>query len=138
VMDQLLTQQRQTMFLIGGFAFVALLLAIIGLYGLMAYSVAQRTIEIGIRQAIGARRADVLRMVFGHAIRLTLAGIGAGIVAAVALTRLISGLLFHVSTADPPTFAGIALLFLAVSMLATYVPARRATRINPLEAMRSR
>jgi predicted permease len=138
VMDQLLTQQRQTMFLIGGFACVALLLAIIGLYGLMAYSVAQRTIEIGIRQAIGARRADVLRMVFGHAIRLSLVGIGAGIVAAVALTRLVSGLLFHVSTADPPTFAGIALLFLAVSMLATYIPARRATRINPLEAMRSR
>ncbi|MGA3242369.1 MAG: ABC transporter permease [Bryobacteraceae bacterium] len=138
VMDQLVTQQRQTVFLIGGFAGVALLLALIGLYGLMAYSVAQRTTEIGIRQAIGARRADILRMVFGQAIRLSLMGIAAGAVAAAALTRLISGLLFRVSATDPPTFAGIALLFLAVSMLAAYVPARRATRIDPLDAMRAR
>jgi putative ABC transport system permease protein len=137
VMEQLLTQQRQTMFLIGGFAGVALLLALIGLYGLMAYSVAQRTTEIGIRQAIGARRADILRMVFGQAIRLSLIGIAAGAIAAVALTQLLTGLLFHVSATDPPTFAAIALLFLAVSILAAYIPARRATRINPLDAMRA-
>jgi predicted permease len=138
VMDQLLTQQRQTMFLIGGFAGVALLLALIGLYGLMAYTVAQRTTEIGIRQAIGARRGDILRMVFGQAIALCLIGIAAGAGAAVALTHLMTGLLFHVSATDPPTFAGIALLFLAVSLLATYIPARRATRIDPLHAMRAR
>jgi putative ABC transport system permease protein len=138
VMDQLLTQQRQTVFLIGGFAGVAWLLALIGLYGLMAYSVAQRTMEIGIRQAIGARRIDVLRMVFGQAMRLSLIGISAGVIAALGLTRLISGLLFHVSTADPSTFAGIALLFLGVSLLAAYIPARRATRIDPLDAIRAR
>jgi len=138
VVDQLLTQQRQTMFLIGGFAGIALLLALIGLYGLMAYSVAQRTMEIGIRQAIGAGRASILRMVFGQAIRLSLIGIGAGCVAAIGITQLMTGLLFRVSAADPPTFAVIALLFLAVSLLATYIPARRATQIDPLVAMRAR
>ena len=138
VMDQQLLQQRETMFLIGGFAAVALLLAVIGLYGLMAYSVAQRTTEIGIRQAIGARRADILQMVFGQAVRLSLIGIGAGAIAAVAMTRLISGLLFHISATDPLTFVAIALVFLSVAMLATYLPARRATRVDPLEAMRAR
>jgi putative ABC transport system permease protein len=138
VMEQLLTQQRQTMFLIGGFAGIALLLALIGLYGLMAYSVAQRTMEIGIRQAIGAGRSGILRMVFGQAIRLSLIGVGTGSIAAVAIMQLMAGLLFHVSAVDPPTFAGIALLFLAVSLLATYVPARRATRIDPLIAMQAR
>jgi putative ABC transport system permease protein len=136
--DQLLTQQRQTMFLIGGFAGIALLLALIGLYGLMAYTVAQRTVEIGIRQAIGAGRAGILRMVFGQAIRLSLIGIGAGSVVAIGVMQLMTGLLFRVSAADPPTFAAIALLFLAVSLLATYIPARRATQIDPLVAMRPR
>ena len=138
VMDQLLTQQRQTMFLIGGFAGIALVLALIGLYALMAYSVTQRTTEIGIRQAIGAGRADILRMVFKQAIRLSLLGIGIGSAAAIAIMQLMAGLLFHVSAADPPTFAIIALLFLAVSLLATYIPARRATRIDPMVATRAR
>jgi len=138
LMDAQLTGQRQTMFLIGGFAAVALLLAVIGLYGVMAYSVAQRTTEIGIRQAIGARRGDILRLVFGQAVRLSLAGIAAGALAAVGLTQLISGMLFHIGATDPFTFGAIAVLFLAVAMLATYIPAWRATRVDPLEALRSR
>lgn len=138
MMEQQLTQQRQTMYLIGGFASIAMLLAVIGLYGLMAYSVAQRTVEMGIRQAIGAQRSDIMGLVFGQAVRLSLAGIGAGIVAAMMLTRLVSNLLFRVSATDPATFAAIAALFLGVSMLATYVPAWRATRVDPLEAMRAR
>jgi len=138
MIDGLLTQQRQTMLLIGGFAGIALILALIGPYGLIAYSVAQRAMEIGIRQAIGAGRADIFRMVFGQAIRLSLAGIGTGSAVAIAIMQSMAGLLFHVSAADPPTFAIIALLFLAVSLLATYVPARRATRIDPLVAMRAR
>jgi predicted permease len=138
LMDTQLTQQRQTMFLIGGFAAVALLLALIGLYGVMAYTVAQRHTEIGIRQAIGAQRGDILRLVFGQAVRLSLVGIAAGGIAALALTRLISQMLFQVSPTDPVIFGGIALLFLTVAMLATYIPAWRATRVDPLEAMRMR
>jgi predicted permease len=137
LMEEQLAGQRQTMSLIGGFAVVALLLAVIGLYGVMAYSVAQRTTEIGIRQAIGAQRGDILRLVFGEAVRLSAAGIAAGAIAAVALTRLLSGMLFHISTTDPPTFAAVAILFLFVAMLATYIPAWRATRVDPLEALRS-
>jgi ABC-type antimicrobial peptide transport system permease subunit len=126
------------MYLIGGFAAVSLLLAVIGLYGVMSYAVAQRTTEIGIRQAIGAQRGDILRLVFGQAIRLSLAGIAAGAVAALALTRLIGQMLYHVGATDPLTFVAVATLFLLVAMLASYVPAWRATRVDPLEALRSR
>jgi predicted permease len=133
-----LAQPRQTMFLVGGFAALAMLMALIGLYGVMAYSVAQRTVEIGIRQAIGAQRGDILRMVFGQAARLSLAGICAGVLAAIALTRLLAGMLFHVSATDPITFGAIATLFLVVAMLAAYIPAWRATRVDPMEALRQR
>ena len=133
-----LLERRQTMYLIAGFAGVALLLAVIGLYGVMAYSVAQRTTEIGIRQAIGAERADILRMVMGQGLRLSLAGIGLGAAASLALTRLISKMLFRVSATDPLTFAAIALLFLLVALAAAYIPAWRATRVDPLEALRYR
>src|SRR5450432_114492 len=139
-----LLERRQTMYLITGFAAIAMLLAVIGLYGVMAYSVAQRTTEIGIRQAIGARRADILRMVLGQGMRLSLAGIAVGTGAAVGLTRLIASLmsslipkmLFHVSATDPLTYAAIALLFLVVALAATYIPAWRATRVDPLAALR--
>jgi putative ABC transport system permease protein len=135
-----LLERRQTMYLITGFAAVAMLLAVIGLYGVMAYSVAQRTTEIGIRQAIGAQRADILRMVLGQGMRLSLAGIAVGTGAALGLTRLIASLitkmLFHVSATDPRTYAAIALLFLVVALSATYVPAWRATRVDPLAALR--
>jgi predicted permease len=138
VVDNTLSSRRQTMYLIAGFAAVALVLAIVGLYGVMAYSVAQRTTELGIRQAIGAQRADILRMVLAQGLRLSLAGIAIGTIAAAASTRLISGMLFHVSATDPLTFAGIGLLFLVVSLAASLIPALRATRIDPLEALRYR
>jgi len=121
-----------------GFAIVALLLAVVGLYGVMAYSVAQRTAEIGIRQAIGAQRSDILRLVMGQALRLSLAGIAVGVMAAVGLTRLVAGMLYHTSATDPATYIGISLLFLAVALAASYLPARRATRVDPLQALRSR
>ena len=136
--DLTLQERRRTLYLISGFAAVALLLAVIGLYGVMAYSVAQRTTEIGIRQAIGAQRADILRMVMGQGMRLSLAGIVVGTAAAAGLTRFIAKLLFHVTATDPATYAGIALLFLTVALAATYIPAWRATRVDPLEALRYR
>ncbi|HEY2016312.1 MAG TPA: ABC transporter permease, partial [Bryobacteraceae bacterium] len=136
--ERVLAQRRQTMYLIAGFAVVALLLAVVGLYGVTAYSVAQRTTEIGIRQAIGARRSDILRLVLGQGLRLSLAGIGAGAVASLVLTRLIARMLYHVSPTDPLTFTAVAILFLAVALAASYVPAWRATRVDPLEALRYR
>jgi predicted permease len=136
LLDTVLSQSRQTMYLIAGFAAVALLLALMGLYGAMAYSVAQRTVEIGIRQAVGARPADIVRLIVLQAVRLAAAGIAAGILAAIALTRLISTLLFHVNPADPLAFASLAVLFLAVALAASLAPAWQATRVDPLEALR--
>jgi ABC-type antimicrobial peptide transport system permease subunit len=133
-----LSQRRETMYLIAGFAAVALLLAVIGLYAVMAYAVAQRTTEIGIRQAIGAQRADILRMVLVQGVRLTAIGIAVGVIAAAALTRLLDRMLFHVSATDPLIFAAIACLLLAVSLAACGLPAWRATRVDPVEALRSR
>jgi putative ABC transport system permease protein len=131
-----LAQRRQTMELIAGFAAIALLLAIIGLYGVMAYSVSQRTMEIGIRRAIGAQTSDVLLMVLRQGLVLSLAGIVLGVGVAFGLTRLISGMLFNVKAADPWTFAGISGLFLVVSLVASCVPAWTATRVDPLKALR--
>jgi putative ABC transport system permease protein len=128
--------RRRVMSLIAGFAGVALLLAMVGLYGVMAYSVAERTAEIGIRQAVGAGPADILRLVVGEGLRLSVMGIGVGIAAAIAATRLISGMLYHVSPTDPATFAAIAAVILGVAMAACWIPARRATRVDPLEALR--
>jgi putative ABC transport system permease protein len=136
VVDNTLTGRRQTMWLITGFAAVALLLAVVGLYGVMAYSVVQRTAEIGIRQAIGAQRSDILRMVLAQGLKLCGLGIAVGAVAAFALTRVISTMLFHVSATDPVTFAAIALLFLAVSLAASCIPAWRAARVDPVTALR--
>jgi putative ABC transport system permease protein len=135
-LESTLSQRRQTMELITGFAAIALLLAIVGLYGVMAYSVSQRTMEIGIRRAIGAQTSDVLLMVLRQGLTLSLAGIALGIAAAFGLTRLISGMLFNVKAADPWTFAGISGLFLVVSLVASCVPAWTATRVDPLKALR--
>jgi ABC-type antimicrobial peptide transport system permease subunit len=136
LLDGVLAQRRQTMYVVAGFAVVALLLAVIGLYGVMAYSVAQRTAEIGIRQAIGAQRRDILRMVMGQALRLSLAGIGIGVIASTVLTRLIARMLFHTSATDPATYLEISILFLAITLAASYLPAWRATRIDPMTALR--
>jgi putative ABC transport system permease protein len=122
--------------LLGIFAAVALLLAMIGVFGVINYSVAQRTREIGIRIALGAQRGDVFRIVVGQGLVLALVGIALGAVGAFALTRLISGLLFGVSPTDGPTFVMVSLIVTVVAFLACYLPARRATKVDPLVALR--
>src|SRR5215471_6566854 len=134
VVSGAMVQRKETMYLIAGFAGLALVLAVIGLYGVMSFSVAQRTAEIGIRQAIGAQRTDILRMVLGQGLRLSLLGIVIGTVSAAALTRLISRLLFHTSATDPMTYAAIAGIFAVVAVAATLLPAYRATRIDAIIA----
>jgi putative ABC transport system permease protein len=119
------------------FAAVALVLAIIGIYGVINYDVTQRTLEIGLRLALGAQSHNVLRMIVGQAMKLTLIGIALGMLGAFALTRLMSSLLFDVSTTDPITFVAVALLLLLVAILAAWIPARRATRVDPMIALRS-
>ncbi|HUA64101.1 MAG TPA: ABC transporter permease [Verrucomicrobiae bacterium] len=136
LLENQMAQSREILYMIGGFAVVSLILAITGLYGSMAYSVAQRTVEIGIRQAVGACRGDILRLVVLQAFRLALIGTCAGVLAAVFVTRLLSTLLFQVRPTDPAAFSGIALLFLAVAVLAAIVPAWQATRVDPMKALR--
>jgi putative ABC transport system permease protein len=128
--------RRFNMLLFGVFAFVALLLAVIGIYGVIAYSVAQRTHEIGIRIALGATSRDVLWLVVRQGLLLTLIGVALGTGSALALTRILKNLLFNVSATDPATFALIALLLISVALIASYIPARRATKVDPLQAIR--
>ncbi len=136
LLDSSVGQQRLTLLLLGSFAAMALLLAAIGIYGLIAYSVVQRTQELSIRRALGAQRSDILRLVVGHGLGLTLGGLALGIAGAFELTRVMAGLLFHVSATDPRAFAGVALVFITVALAASYIPALRATRIDPMRALR--
>ncbi|HWM26908.1 MAG TPA: ABC transporter permease [Woeseiaceae bacterium] len=129
-------QPRFYMLLLGIFAVAALLLAAIGIYGVLAYAVRQRSNEIGIRRALGAEAGDVVRMVVGRAMMLAGGGLVVGLLASFALTRILSGLLYGVSATDPLTFAGVAILLAAVALLASLVPARRAARVDPMVALR--
>jgi putative ABC transport system permease protein len=131
-----IARQRFSMLLLGVFAGVALLLAAVGIYGVMSYSVAQRTHEIGIRMALGAQTSAVLKLAVGYGLKLVVAGVVIGLVAAFVLTRLMSTLLFGITATDPATFALISLLLIAVAAIASYIPARRATKVDPLIALR--
>jgi putative ABC transport system permease protein len=138
-MDQVLAEsislRRISMFLLAGFAALALLLAAIGIYGVLAQAVVQRTHEIGIRMALGAQIRDILTLILGHGMTLAALGISAGIVGALGVTRLIANLLFGVAATDPSTFAAIAALLGAVAFVACYLPARRAAKLDPVVAL---
>jgi len=137
LVDGSVAPRRFVMALIGSLAFVALVLALVGIYSVISFSVNERTREIGIRMALGAKRGDVLRMVLGQGMRVSVIGIVAGLGIAFAVTRLLRTLLFEVSTTDPKTFGLVVALLTLVALLACYLPARRATKVDPLVALRS-
>jgi putative ABC transport system permease protein len=137
LMARSVAPRRLFMLLIGGFAAVALLLAAIGIYGVMTFTVSQRTRELGIRVALGAVRQDVFRLVVGRAMALTGLGLAVGLIGAAAATRLLAQSLFEIRPIDPLTYLAIAGLMCAVTFVASYLPARRAARVDPMIALRT-
>jgi ABC-type antimicrobial peptide transport system permease subunit len=136
VLARSLAARRLSMVLLSAFAALALVLSCIGIYGVISHLVGQRTHEIGVRMALGAQPGDVMRLVLGHGARMALLGVVIGVAAAFGLTRLMAHQLFGVSAHDPFTFVVVAVLLALVSLLACYVPARRAVRVDPLIALR--
>jgi ABC-type antimicrobial peptide transport system permease subunit len=132
-----LGSRRFNLILIAFFGAVALLLAVAGVFGVMAYSVSRRTREIGVRVALGATYHDVVAMIVKQGLRTVFIGVAIGLVGSLALTRMMQSLLFGVTATDPLTFAGVVLLLVAVALLACYIPARRATKVDPVVALRS-
>jgi putative ABC transport system permease protein len=131
-----IAQERFRTFLLSCFSGIALVLAAVGIFGVISYSASQRTHEIGIRMALGAQQRDVLRLILGQGAKLALLGLGVGAVAALLLTRLMAGLLYGVSATDPLTFGAVATILLGVAVTACYIPARRAMRVDPMVALR--
>jgi putative ABC transport system permease protein len=136
VLEATLASRVLTMNLIGTFAVLALVLAMVGIYGVMSYAVTQRAHELGVRIALGASPGDVLRMVLGKGLRLAAAGMAVGLVASFAATRLLRSLLFSVTSTDPATFTAVTVLLTTVVVLACYLPARRASRVDPIVTLR--
>ena len=137
IADANVSTPRFALFLVALFAGLALTLAAIGIYGVISYAVSQRTREFGLRMALGAQAGDVQRLVLRQGVKLALAGVGLGLVGALALGRVLWSLLYQVSAADPATFAAVAAVAIAVAALACYIPARRATAVDPAHALRS-
>ena len=137
ISDSLSTRRFQTL-LLGIFAAVALALAAVGIYAVVSYSVSQRTHEIGIRMALGSRQGDVLRRTLSEGLSMALRGVAIGLAASLALRHALSGLLYGVSSSDPLTFVAVPSVLLAVALLACYLPARRATKVDPIIALRHR
>jgi putative ABC transport system permease protein len=130
------TPRRVNLLLLSAFAGLGLILASVGIYGVVSYSVSQRTHEIGVRTALGASRGQVLKLVVGQGLRSALIGTGVGLAASFGVTRFLQSMLFGVKPADPATFLVAALLWIAVALLACYIPARRATKVDPMVALR--
>jgi ABC-type antimicrobial peptide transport system permease subunit len=136
VLESNLGQRRLTLWLVASFSGIAFLLAVVGIYGVVAYSVAQRVQEIGIRRALGAQKVNIFRGVLGHALVLALSGAMLGLFGALALRRLIENLLFGITATDPIAFASSMVLFLTVVTVASFIPARRAANVDPMRALR--